>query len=84
MLWSKELLQVNPRAQVAVHTVGEGKHRVVTPDGFYQNPDKVGELALGLYYSDVLTLTGNYPGARALVTLETGPLVAALSELWGS
>ncbi len=83
MLWSSEILEVNPHCKVTVEHVGQGKHKVLLADNFYKHPDRLAEMALNLYYSDALAMTGNYPGARALVTLETGPLIQTLGKLWG-
>jgi len=83
MLWSKEILEVNPDCQVRVVHVGPGKHKVLLADNFYRHPQQVGELALNLYYHETQALVGGYPGSRAVVTLDTTPLIGALSKLWG-
>lgn len=83
MLWSKDILQVNPDCRVTVESVGPGKHKLVLADHFYQYPERVGELALNLYYNQDQSLIGGYPGSRAVVTLDTVPLISELSKLWG-
>jgi hypothetical protein len=77
-----ELLLVNPRAKVTVETVGRGKHRVVLVDDYYRHPDQLVELAQALCY--VAGTRGSFPGTRAVVSLDTRPLIATVSELWGS
>ena len=83
MLWSKDVLEVNPQCRVRVDYVGHAKAKVVLADDFYAHPELVGRLALNLYYTDTPNLGGSDPGSRALVTLDTGPLLATLSEMWG-
>lgn len=83
MLWSKHILEVNPDCKVTVHRVGKGQHKVLLADDFYRHPEEVGALALNLYYTDTPGLVGSYPGARAMVTLDTAPLIQTLGELWG-
>ncbi len=48
MLWSKDILEVNPDCRVTVEYVGPGKHKVLIADNFYQHPLEVGRLALNL------------------------------------
>ena len=81
MKWN-EVLQVNPRPRVTVESVGRGKHRVVIADDYYRHPDQVVELAQNLCY--VAGMNGSFPGTRAVVSLDTRPLIASASELWGS
>lgn len=83
MLWSKDILQVNPDCRVTIEQVGPGKHKLFLADDFYQYPEKVGELALNLYYNQEKSLVGGYPGSRAVVTLDTIPLIGHLAKLWG-
>ncbi len=83
MLWSKDVLEVNPDCQVTVEHVGPGKHKVVLADNFFRHFDHVGQLALNLYYHEDRTLVGGYPGSRAVITLDTVPLIGALAKLWG-
>ncbi len=61
MLWSKEILDINPDCHVTTLHVGPGKHKVVLADVFFQHPDQVGRLALNLYYYEDKTLVGGYP-----------------------
>jgi hypothetical protein len=81
MSWSQDLLQVNPRAKVTVRPVGRTK--LVIADDFYLHPDKVLEVAQGLHYFSG-AMHGNFPGARALVSLDTAPLCQILGGLWGA
>jgi uncharacterized protein DUF6445 len=83
MLWSADILEVNPHCQVTMQHVGPGKHKVLLADDFYKYPDRVGELALNLYYNEERALVGGYPGSRAVITLDTTPLLKAMSGLWG-
>jgi hypothetical protein len=83
MLWSKDILEVNPNCQVTVEQVGAGKQKVLIVDNFYRHPHEVGRLALNLYYHEDKTLVGGYPGSRAVITLDTVPLIGALGKLWG-
>lgn len=83
MLWSKDVLEVNPACQVAVHHVGPGKQKVPLADRFFKYPGHVSELALNLYYHETQALVGGYPGSRAVITLDTGPLMTTMSKLWG-
>ncbi|MCO5171044.1 MAG: DUF6445 family protein [Planctomycetes bacterium] len=82
-MWSSQLLQVNPRAKVTVERVGRDGHRVVLVDDFYAHPDEVVGLAQGLHFFSG-KMHGNFPGARAIISLDTAPLLATLSELWGA
>ena len=81
MTWSQELLSINPRAKVTVRPVGRGK--VVLVDDFYLHPDRVLDLAQGLHYFSG-AVHGKFPGARALVSLDTAPLCQVLGGLWGA
>ena len=83
MLWSKDILEVNPDCRVSVEYVGPGKHKCLIADDFYRNSQEVSRLALNLYYHEDKTLVGGYPGSRAVVTLDTVPLIGALGKLWG-
>ncbi len=83
MLWSKDILDVTPDCKVTVEHVGQGKRKVVIADNFFQRPLEVGRLALNLYYHEDKTLVGGYPESRAVVTLDTNPLIEALGRLWG-
>ncbi len=83
MLWSADVLEVNPDCQVTVHYVGRAKQKVLLADNFYRHPQQVAELALNLYYTESRSLVGSYPGSRALITLDTAPLLQALGRLWG-
>lgn len=83
MLWSQDILTVNPECRATVHHVGPAKRKVVLADDFYLHPEQVSELSLNLFYTNSGSLVGSYPGSRALVTLDTYPLLAALSDLWG-
>ncbi len=78
-----DVLEVNPHCEVTVHHVGPSKRKVLLADQFYRHPEKVGELALSLYYTASHSLVGSYPGSRAVVTLETDPLIQTLGKLWG-
>ncbi|GKS56864.1 hypothetical protein YTPLAS18_03910 [Nitrospira sp.] len=82
-MWSADVLEVNPACNVTVHQIGSAKHRVLLADNFYRYPQRVAELALGLYYTESRAVIGSYPGARAMITLDTNPLIQSLSKLWG-
>ena len=44
MLWSKDILEVNPDCRVSVEYVGPGKHKCLIADDFYRNPQEVAGL----------------------------------------
>ncbi|MDA2911617.1 hypothetical protein MYX04_11910 [Nitrospiraceae bacterium AH_259_D15_M11_P09] len=73
MLWSKEILEVNPDCQVTVEHVGPGKHKVLLADNFYRHPQQVGELALNLYYHEAQALVGGYPGSDNRTSTKASP-----------
>jgi hypothetical protein len=77
------LLEINPKARWTTEIIGEGKHKVVLADDFYLHAEQVGGLAQSLYYCGG-PMHGNFPGARAVVSLNTHPLIAAMSEAWGA
>jgi hypothetical protein len=83
MSWTKDVIAINPRGRVTVETVGRGRHRVVLVDDFYQHPEQVLELANSLSYVGG-KMHGNFPGTRAIVSLDTGPTIAKISQLWGA
>lgn len=83
MLWSRDILAVNPQCRVSVEEVGPNKRKVLLADGFYLHPEQVSALALNLFYTPSRSLVGSYPGSRAIVTLDTFPLLDTLSDLWG-
>lgn len=82
-MWSADVLEVNPACTVTVHHVGPANHKVLLADNFYQHPQKIAELALGLYYTESRAVVGSYPGSRAMITLDTTPLIQTLSKFWG-
>ncbi|RPH79599.1 MAG: hypothetical protein EHM80_07480 [Nitrospiraceae bacterium] len=82
-MWSAEVLEVNPSCDVTVHHIGAAKHKVLLADNFYRHPQKVTELALELYYTESRAVVGSYPGSRAMITLDTTPLIRMLGKLWG-
>jgi hypothetical protein len=82
-MWSAEVLEVNPACDVTVHSLGPGSQKVLLADHFYRYPEKIAELALGLYYTESRAVVGSYPGSRAMITLDTTPLIRALGKLWG-
>ncbi len=83
MLWSQDILEVNPACEVKVEEVGLGKRKVLLADNFFKHPGEMGRLALNLYYHEDRTLVGGYPGSRAVITLDTTALIGTLSKLWG-
>lgn len=83
MAWSPEVLAVNPGCTVTTHRVGPSGRKVLLADNFYLHPDQVAELALNLYYTESRSLVGSYPGSRAVITLNTQPLIQTLGKLWG-
>lgn len=83
MSWTKDVIAINPRAKLTVETVGRGRHRVVLVDDFYQHPEQVVELARSLSYVGG-KLHGNFPGSRAIISLDTAPSIATIGALWGS
>lgn len=83
MVWSPDVLAVNPRCTVATHRVGPSGRKVLLADDFYLYPERVSELALNLYYTESRSLVGSYPGSRAVITLDTHPLIETLGKLWG-
>ncbi len=82
-MWSADVLEVNPACDVTVHHVGTANHKVLLADNFYRHPQKIAELALGLYYTESRAVVGSYPGSRAMITLDTTPLIHTMSKLWG-
>ncbi|MEZ6188837.1 MAG: DUF6445 family protein [Planctomycetota bacterium] len=84
MPWPSDVLELNKRPIVTTKRVGEGKHKVVIVDDFYAHPEQVLELARGLYFlPNQGGVHGNFPGRRAFVSLDTQPLIQALSAHWG-
>lgn len=83
MLWGNEVLEVNPACQATIHHVGPGKRKVLLADHFFKHYDQISELALNLYYHEAQALVGGYPGSRAVITLDTGPLISTMGKLWG-
>lgn len=81
MMKLSEVIQLNPRPKVKVETIGRGRHRLVLVDDYYRYPDELVEVAQSLCY--VAGARGSFPGTRAVVSLDTRPLIAAASELWG-
>lgn len=78
-----DLLQINPDARWTTLSIGEGKHKVVLADDFYLHAEQVGGFAQGLYYT-AGAMNGNFPGGRAVVSLNTRPLITALGDAWGT
>ena len=76
------MLTINPHCEVTNEQVGQGKHKVVIADHFYQFPEKVLQLALELPYTDRFEIVGNFPGVRASVNLDTKKLFSTISEYW--
>lgn len=83
MSWTRDVIAINPRAKLTVETVGRGRHRVVLVDDFYQHPEQVLDLAKTLSYVGG-KLHGNFPGTRAIISLDTAPLIATISAVWGA
>lgn len=77
------LLEINPNARWTTHELGEGKHKVVIADDFYLNVEPLRAVASSLYYL-AGDMHGNFPGARAIISLDTQALIRSLSERWGS
>ena len=73
-----DLLAVNPKPVISVHSVGLGQHKVIIADHFYQYPDDVLQTALELPYTDRFEIVGNFPGVRASLNLNTHPLICLL------
>jgi hypothetical protein len=82
-MWSAEVLEVNPTCDVTVHHLGPTNQKVLLADNFYRHPQKIAELALGLCYTESRAVVGSYPGSRAMITLDTTPLIRMLGKLWG-
>lgn len=82
-MWSAGILEVNPACDVTVRQVGSDNHKVVLVDNFYKHPEKVAELALGLFYTETKAVIGSYPGSRAMITLDTASLIQSLGKFWG-
>ena len=78
-----DLLQVNPDARWTTVPIGEGEHKVVIADDFYLHAEQVGGLAQSLYYC-AGPMHGNFPGGRAVVSLNTRSLIEALGDAWGT
>jgi len=78
-----DLLRPNPQAKITELTVGDGEHRVVIVDDFYAEPERMVELAHDLHYVHG-KVNGNFPGGRAVVSIDTRPLFGVMSQLWGS
>ena len=79
-----DILEINSNFVVEVDHVGQGKHKVITADHFYQHPQKILQLALDLPYSNQFEIIGNFPGVRASINLETQHLVDTITQLWGT
>ena len=78
-----DALDINPHCQVTTEFVGEGHHKVVMVDKFYQYPEKTLKLALELPYTDRFEIVGNFPGVRASVSVDSQPIFEKISDLWG-
>jgi Family of unknown function (DUF6445) len=76
-------LAINPHGQVTIDYLGQGRHKVVMVDDFYQYPEQALQLALQLPYTDRFEIVGNFPGVRASVNIDTQPIFHKISELWG-
>ncbi len=81
---NQDVFALNPDPQVQVDYIGQGKHKVVIADYFYQYPEKVLQLAMGLPYTDRFEIVGNFPGVRASVNVDSAPIIASISQLWGA
>ena len=79
-----DILEINQNPKVEVDYVGQGKHKVVTADNFYQHPDKVLKLALDLPYTSQFEIIGNFPGVRASIKLDTQHILDTITQLWGT
>lgn len=79
-----DALILNPHCHVITDYVGQGHHKIVIADDFYQYPEQALQLALDLPYTDQFEIVGNFPGVRASVKVETQPLFEKISELWGT
>lgn len=77
------LLEINPNARWTTLSLGEGGHQVVIADDFYLNVEPLRAIASSLYYL-AGPMHGNFPGARAIMSLDTQALIRSLSERWGS
>ena len=80
---STDALAINPQCHVTTEFVGQGRHKVVMADDFYQHPEDALQLALGLPYTNRFEIVGNFPGVRASLKVDTQPLFDKISELWG-
>ena len=78
-----ETFALNPHCQVFKEYIGQGKHQVVIADDFYQFPEKVLNLALGLSYTDRFEIVGNFPGVRASIQYEAESLFQRIGNHWG-
>ena len=78
-----DLLRPNPQARITELTVGDGEHRLVIADDFYADPERLVALAGDLFYVQG-KVNGNFPGGRAVVSIDTRPLFSVLSQLWGA
>jgi hypothetical protein len=68
-------------ADVTVQHIGPANQKVLLADNFYRHPQKLAELALGLYYTESRAVVGSYPGSRAMITLDTTALIQMLGKL---
>lgn len=81
MLISRQIFELNDHMDVKVKPVGKGRHKLVLADNFYKHPELVIELASDLYYT--VPMTGNFPGVRAQISLDTQPVIEKIGQLWG-
>ncbi len=79
-----DALTINPHCRVTTDYVGQGLHKIVIADNFYQHPEHALQLALELPYTNRFEIVGNFPGVRASVNINTQPLFKKISELWGT
>lgn len=78
----QQVFVVNPKRRVSVETIGRDRQRVFVVDDYYLYPERVRELAQSLHY--VSGGGDSFPGARAMISIDTRPLIAAMSEIFGA
>ena len=81
---SPDAFSINPQCRITIDFVGQGHHKVVMADEFYQDPEHVLRVALALPYTDRFEIVGNFPGVRASVHVDTQPIFETISKLWGT
>ena len=78
-----DVLKLNPDATIATRRVGRAGHRIIIVDDFYQDPERLRDLADHAIFSRDPSIVLDFPGERAQIPADTRHLVAAVCALYG-